>query len=52
MKVQDLFLLWVRVGILLYVQEQKYNMITPYWERLNRLDLDVQRVGEFFRGKK
>lgn len=38
----------VCVGILLEVQTERYKKVAPYWNRLNRLDLDVERIKEFF----
>ncbi|GEM_PF-1843289 len=38
----------VCVGILLEIQTERYNKVAPFWSRLNRLDLDLDRVKEFF----
>jgi CRISPR-associated protein Cas8b/Csh1 subtype I-B len=45
---RSVFAVGICVGVLLYVQEQKFDKVAPYWERLNRLDLNLQRVSEFF----
>jgi CRISPR-associated protein Cas8b/Csh1 subtype I-B len=41
-----IFAIGVCVGILMQVQEEKYNKTAPFWNRLNRLDMDLQRVIE------
>ncbi|MGI0046911.1 MAG: TM1802 family CRISPR-associated protein [Nitrosotalea sp.] len=38
----------VCVGILLEVQVERYHKVAPFWSRLNRLDLDLDRVKELF----
>jgi len=38
----------VCVGILLEIQTERYHKVAPFWSRLNRLDLDFDRVKEFF----
>lgn len=38
----------VCVGILLEVQSMRYGKVAPFWSRLNRLDLDLDRIKEFF----
>ena len=48
-----IFATGVCVGILLEVQEQLYNKTAPFWNRLNRLNLDLERIKELLsRGKK
>lgn len=42
------FAVGICVGILLEVQELRYNKTAPFWNRLNRLDLDFQRIIELF----
>jgi CRISPR-associated Csh1 family protein len=42
-----IFATGVCVGILLEVQEQLYGKAAPFWNRLNRLNLDLERVREF-----
>ena len=44
---KGIFAAGVSVAILLYVQEQKYDKVGPYWDKLGRLDLDLQRVIRF-----
>jgi CRISPR-associated protein Cas8b/Csh1 subtype I-B len=39
-----IFAIGVCVGILLEVQEQRYNKTAPFWNRLSRLDLDLERI--------
>ena len=41
-----IFATGVCVGILLEVQEQLYGKVAPFWNRLNRLNLDLERVRE------
>lgn len=36
------------VGILLEVQSARYKKVAPFWNRLNRLDLDLEKIKEFF----
>jgi CRISPR-associated Csh1 family protein len=43
-----IFATGVCVGILLEVQEQLYNKTAPFWNRLNRLNLDLERIRELF----
>jgi CRISPR-associated Csh1 family protein len=38
----------VCVGILLEVQSARYQKVAPFWNRLNRLDLDLEKIKEFF----
>jgi CRISPR-associated Csh1 family protein len=38
----------VCVGILLEVQSARYQKIAPFWNRLNRLDLDLEKIKEYF----
>ena len=38
----------VCVGILLEVQAMRYNKVAPFWNRLNKLDLDLDRIKELF----
>jgi CRISPR-associated protein Cas8b/Csh1 subtype I-B len=38
----------VCVGILLEIQTERYHKVAPFWSRLNRLDLDLDRIKEFF----
>lgn len=45
---RGVFAVAVCVGILLEVQEILYNKVAPFWQRLNRLDLDLYRVKEFY----
>jgi CRISPR-associated protein Cas8b/Csh1 subtype I-B len=44
---EAIFAIGICVGVLLEVQENKYDKTAPYWERLNRLDLDLERIIEF-----
>lgn len=41
-----IFATGVCVGILLEIQEQLYNKTAPFWNRLNRLNLDLERIRE------
>jgi CRISPR-associated protein Cas8b/Csh1 subtype I-B len=41
-----IFATGVCVGILLEVQQQLYDKVAPFWNRLNRLNLDLERVKE------
>ena len=41
-----IFATGVCVGILLEVQEELYNKTAPFWNRLNRLNLDLERIRE------
>ena len=43
-----IFATGVCVGILLEVQEQLYGKSAPFWNRLNRLNLDLGRIRELF----
>jgi len=38
------FAVGISVGVLLEVQAQRYNKLAPFWSRLNRLDLDIDRL--------
>jgi CRISPR-associated protein Cas8b/Csh1 subtype I-B len=38
----------VAVGILLEVQSERYQKVAPFWSRLNKLDLDLDRIKEYF----
>jgi len=38
----------VCVGILFEIQTERYQKVAPFWSRLNRLDLDLDRIKEFF----
>lgn len=40
------FAVAVCVGILMSVQEIRYNKTAPFWNRLNRLNLDLHRIKE------
>ena len=42
------FAVGICVGILLEVQAQRYNKTAPFWSRLNRLDLDLDRILPLF----
>jgi CRISPR-associated protein Cas8b/Csh1 subtype I-B len=42
------FAVGICVGILLEVQELRYKKTAPFWNRLNRLDLDFRRIIELF----
>lgn len=41
-----IFAVGICVGILLQVQELRYDKTAPFWNRLNRLDMNFQRVIE------
>jgi len=41
---QGVFAAGVAVAILFHVQERKYGKTAPYWDKLSRLDLDLQKV--------
>jgi CRISPR-associated Csh1 family protein len=43
-----IFATGVCVGILLEIQQQLYNKAAPFWSRLNRLNLDLERLKELF----
>jgi CRISPR-associated Csh1 family protein len=43
-----IFATGICVGILLEVQQQLYDKAAPFWNRLNRLNLDLERVKELF----
>ena len=43
-----IFATGVCVGILLEVQQQLYHKAAPFWSRLNRLNLDLERLKELF----
>lgn len=49
---QGIFAAGVTVAILLYVQEDRYGKVGPYWKQLGRLDLDLQKVRAFFHSVK
>jgi CRISPR-associated protein Cas8b/Csh1 subtype I-B len=49
---QGIFAAGVTVAILLYVQEDRYGKVGPYWKQLGRLDLDLQKVRGFFHSVK
>lgn len=38
----------VCVGILLEIQAARYQKVAPFWNRLNRLDLNLEKIKEFF----
>lgn len=38
----------ITVAIFLYVQEQRFKKIAPYWDKLNRLNLNPQKVLSFY----
>jgi hypothetical protein len=42
------FVVGVCVGILLEVQSQRYNKVAPFWNRLNRLDLEPDKMFSLF----
>jgi CRISPR-associated protein Cas8b/Csh1 subtype I-B len=42
-----IFATGICVGILLEVQNDRYKKIAPFWNRLNRLEIDAQRIKEF-----
>lgn len=42
------FAVGVCVGILLEVQSQRYNKVAPFWNRLNRLDLEPEKIYSLF----
>ena len=42
------FAVGVCVGILLEVQSQRYNKVAPFWNRLNRLDLETEKMFSLF----
>lgn len=43
-----IFAVGVCVGILLEVQGERYAKTAPFWSRLNRLNLDLERIQQLF----
>lgn len=43
-----IFAVGVTVGILLEVQGERYGKTAPFWNRLNRLNLDLERIQQLF----
>jgi CRISPR-associated protein Cas8b/Csh1 subtype I-B len=44
---QGIFAAGVSVAILFHVQEEKFSKTAPYWDKVSRLDLNLQKVKDF-----